>query len=188
MVMTIIIILASLLLYAGSAVWQKTLRSRAAGEIQAMSAALEAYKTDNGVYPPVATLLTNTAANPYNSTAYDGSTATTNYIYSSQVLYMALSGQTNYQDTPAAGVKSYLAFRINEVGNNQTAGGTAPSITTGTYVRDPWNYSFAYSTGTTNGSLTPSYPYNGTGFFDLWSTGGHSVANVNTNAWISNWQ
>jgi len=36
-----------------------------------------------------------------------------------------------------------------------------------------------------------SYPYNGTGFFDLWSTAGKGLVGstaANTNAWISNWQ
>lgn len=50
-VIAIIAILAGLLLAAGSGIMKKAARSRASAEIQAMSTALEAYKTDNGIYP-----------------------------------------------------------------------------------------------------------------------------------------
>jgi hypothetical protein len=157
-------------------VWQKAARSRAASEIQAMSTALESYKTDNGIYPPSdGVLITNSYA------TYDGSMA--NYQTNSQILYQALSGQTNYQDAPVAGAKAYMSFKVAQLGNNSAAAGTTGSGST--YVRDPWNYSYGYSTATNASGVTP---YNGTGFFDLWSTGGLLVAKVNTNAWISNWQ
>jgi prepilin-type N-terminal cleavage/methylation domain-containing protein len=185
-VMAIIAILAALTLAAGSGVWQKAARSRAAGEIQAISTALESYKTDNGIYPPSdgTLLLTNSAAASYFSTTLDGTS--TAYQTNSQILYQALSGQTNYNDTPVAGSKSYMAFKIGQLGNNSAAAGTTGAGST--YIRDPWNYSYGYSTGTTNNAPTPSYPYNGSGFFDLWSTGGLLKASVNTNAWINNWQ
>jgi general secretion pathway protein G len=193
-VMAIIIILASLMLFAGSGVIQKAKRSRASGEIQALSTALEGYKTDNGIYPSTnaatgfampGTLLTNSAAAPYFSTTLDGTSTT--YKQTSQVLYLALSGQTNFTDNPAGGVKAYMSFKRNQVGDPTGA------VSGATYVQDPWAYSYGYSTGTTNNATTPSYPYNGTGFFDLWSTGGLLAAQVNTtpsltNAWISNWQ
>jgi type II secretory pathway pseudopilin PulG len=175
--MAIILILAGLLLSAGSGVMNKAKRSRASSEIQAMSTALEGYKTDNGIYPPTAnTLLTNTY------TANDGSTVGGLYQITSQLLYQALSGQTNFMDTPVAGVKSYMQFKANQIGNNTAAAGTTGSGSS--YVRDPWNYSYGYSTAT-NSTATP---YNGAGFFDLWSTAGYLHANSNTNAWLSNWQ
>jgi hypothetical protein len=122
------------------------------------------------------TLLTNSAAAPYFSTTVDGTTTT--YRQTSQVLYLALSGQTNFTDTPAAGVKAYMSFKRYQVADSAT----------GSYVQDPWAYSYGYSIGTTT-----SYPFNGTGFFDLWSTGGLLYSQVATtssltNAWISNWQ
>src|SRR5256712_4406044 len=50
-VITIIIILAGLILSTVGYVQKKGARSRAETEIAAMSAALESYKTDNGIYP-----------------------------------------------------------------------------------------------------------------------------------------
>jgi hypothetical protein len=80
-----------------------------------------------------------------------------------------------------------MSFKVNQLGNATAAAGTAGAGST--YIRDPWGYSYGYSTG----NSTTSYPYNGTGFFDLWSTGGITVAKMTatpslTNTWISNWQ
>src|SRR5439155_19491293 len=50
-VITIIIILGSLILSTVGYVQKKGARSRAEAEIAAMSAALESYKADNGIYP-----------------------------------------------------------------------------------------------------------------------------------------
>jgi prepilin-type N-terminal cleavage/methylation domain-containing protein len=182
-VMAIILILAAFMLFAASGLMTKAKRSRASNEIQAMSTALEGYKTDNGIYPTTnaatgfamssTTLLTNTYA------ANDGSQSGGVYQTSSQLLYLNLSGQTNFTDNPASGVKVYMSFKRYQVGD-------AP---TGSYVKDPWGYSYGYSTG--NG--TTLYPYNGNLFFDLWSTGGVLTTQLTTtpsltNAWISNWQ
>lgn len=178
-VIAIIAILAALTLYAASAVMEKARRSRAASEVQAMSTALEGYKTDNGIYPQTNVLLTNT----YNTT--DVSTTDGAYQKSSHLLYLSLSGQTNFDDTPASGAKAYMSFRANQIGDPTGA------LTGSTYVQDPWLYSYGYSTGSTNGAPTASYPYNGSGFFDLWSTAGKGLVGstaANTNAWISNWQ
>jgi prepilin-type N-terminal cleavage/methylation domain-containing protein len=183
-VMTIIAILAALTLAAANGVFNTGARARARGEVQAMSTALEGYKTDNGIYPPVAGLTTNTYS------ASDGSSSGGVYQQSSQLLYQALSGQTNYADVPVSTSKSYMTFKINQLGNS-----TAPAGTTGngsTYIKDPWSYAYGYSTGTVPGAATTNYPYNGNGFFDLWSTGGvtlakYSANNSLTNAWIANW-
>ena len=182
-VIAIIAILAALILAAGSGVMKKALRNRASGEVQAMSAALESYKTDNGIYPPSdgTLLLTNTYA------TYDGTSA--DYQTNSQLLYQALSGKTNYNDVPIAGVKSYMSFKTSQLGNYTAAAGTTGPGST--YIQDPWGYSYGYSTGTANSAANPSYPYNGNGSFDLWSTGGllstTTVQNA-TNVWLSNWQ
>jgi len=171
-VMAIIAILAGLILYAGSGVMLKAKRSRASSEIQAMSTALEGYKTDNGIYPPASNMLTNAYA------ANDGSQSGGLYQLSSQLLYQALASQTNFTATPT-GAKVYMSFKANQIGDLTGA------VTGGSYVQDPWAYSYGYSTATNSAGLTP---YNGAGFFDLWSTGGLKAAQANTNAWLSNWQ
>src|SRR5229473_7161767 len=51
LVIAIIIILAGLILSTVGYVQKKGARSRAEAEIAAMSAALESYKADNGIYP-----------------------------------------------------------------------------------------------------------------------------------------
>ena len=51
MVIIIILILAGLVLSISSYVQNKGARARAETEIAAMSAALESYKADNGIYP-----------------------------------------------------------------------------------------------------------------------------------------
>jgi type II secretory pathway pseudopilin PulG len=175
-VMAIITVLAGLVLYAAGGAWTKALRNRANGEIQAMSAALGNYQTDNGSYPVSNGLLTNTYAGS------DGSQIGGLYQESSQALYLALSGQTNFTDIPAPGTKNYIAvFKRNQIGD--AAGGS--------YMKDPWNYSYGYSTGSITGTTTNA-PYSGYGFFDLWSTGGVLAPQVTAkptlvNAWISNW-
>lgn len=184
-VMLIIAILAGLTLAAASAVMTQAARNRAASEIQAISAALENYKTDNGIYPQTSILLTNSAANPYSSQTLDGSVNGGLYQQSSQILYQALTGKTNFNDLPASGVKSYIQFKTTQLGNYKTAANTPYNVNTSTYIQDPWTYSYGYSTG--NG--TNSYPYNGNGFFDLWSTGGLISPNAtNSNTWITNWK
>jgi type II secretion system protein G len=50
-VISIIAVLASLVLSAAGNVQKKGARSRAQGEIEALAAALESYKADNGDYP-----------------------------------------------------------------------------------------------------------------------------------------
>src|SRR5229473_533972 len=50
-VIAIIIVLAGLILSTVGYVQKKGARSRAEAEIAAMSAALESYKADNGIYP-----------------------------------------------------------------------------------------------------------------------------------------
>jgi len=177
-VIAIIAILAAIVLSAGSGVMQRAARSRASGEIQAMSTALEGYKTDNGIYPAVS-LLTGPP-----SGAYPGDPAVANvtaYQNSSQALYLALSGQASYGAAPTAGVRSYMGFKINQMGN--------PTAAT-SYIKDPWNNSYGYSTGDANVPPVAQvlYPNNGTGFFDLWSTGGTTAGGTATNTWLSNWQ
>jgi len=185
-VMAIIGILVAITLAAASGVMAAAARARAHGEIQAMTAGLESYKSDNGAFPQstyTAVLLTNSSTSPYGSatTGMDGSS--TAYMNSSETLYLALSGQTNFLDTPVAGTKVYMSFKVSQIGNPSAPSGTAVGAGS-SYIQDPWTYSYGYSTGT-----TASYPYNGNGFFDLWSTAGLlAPAATNSAAWIANWQ
>ena len=186
MAMAIIAILASLVLGAGGMLFTKAKRSRASSEIAAMSAALEGYKTDNGIYPvgnttpSAGSILTGPPAPgvyPADPTPANGS-----YQVSSEALFQALSGITNYaSDTPVAGVKSYMTFKTSQIGNP-----AGPS-----YIQDPWTYSYGYSTGKPSNPPAPGdpAPNNGVGFFDLWSTGGTKGLNAtDPNTWVSNWQ
>src|SRR5256886_15730610 len=85
-VISIIIILAGLILSTVGYVQKKGARSRAEAEIAAISAALESYKADNGIYPTSA-----------NTTALDARTALNPSAYqlASFDLYSALTGDTN---------------------------------------------------------------------------------------------
>jgi prepilin-type N-terminal cleavage/methylation domain-containing protein len=177
-VMAIIALLAALVLSSWTGIQQRVSRSRAASEIQGMTTALDAYKADKGGYPPSDGVLTTNS--PYS--AYDGTSV--NYQTNSQLLYRALSGQTNFTSVPTTGTNTYINFKVNQVGNYQAG----PSELDGgsTYLKDPWGYSYGYSTGNTT---VPFYPNSGQGLFDIWSTGGLLQGNANfTKPWISNWQ
>src|ERR1700679_952273 len=105
-VISIIAILAALTLAAAEAIMNKGARSRATAEIQAMSAALESYKADNGTYPWTnsvypASVPIFASTNDYLAT--DPSSVGGTYTVSAQLLYEALSGKTNFEDPPIAG-------------------------------------------------------------------------------------
>jgi type II secretory pathway pseudopilin PulG len=182
-IMAIIGILTAITLQAVSGLMAAASRSRAKAEIKGMELSLENYKTDNGAYPICASMATT------DYTKYDGSGTSTNYIYGAQILYQSITGKTNYLDPPLPGTKSYGSFKVGQLGNaSSVAGNSGPNVT---YVQDPWTYAYGYSTGTTSGS-TNFPPINGTGFFDLWSTGGNIVTSpnnvfTNTAAWMANW-
>ena len=163
--LAIIIFIAAVIL-AFSSVPGPSMRSWTEVELQAMSTALEGYRTDHGSYPTATNLLTN----------YLGNDVTENggrYQKSSQALYRALSGQTNFTDLPSVDSKAYISFKRNQVGD----------AVGGSFVKDEWGNPFGYSTGNET-----SYPYNGKGYFDLWSTGGDKgMSPTKTNAWFPNW-
>ncbi|MGI8821121.1 MAG: type II secretion system protein GspG [Chthoniobacterales bacterium] len=173
-VMSIIIVLAGLVLGTSGYVQKKGQRSRAEAEIAAMSAALESYKADNGVYPtstPTNTLMPT----PNAQAAY--------YAAASLYLYQALSG-----NDPGAGPnqKSYFAFKPQMLK-------TAPNNPTQVlYLRDPFGNSYGYSTAKNPEANPTGYSaaagYNPT--FDLWSTGGSDTSVTGTSdpsQWIKNW-
>jgi len=166
-VIAIIIILASLILSTVGYVQKKGARSRAEAEIAAISAALESYKADNGIYPSNS-----------NTNALDPA-ATINfadYASASLYLYGQLSGDTSANRQPAAGAKTYFAFKPNQLSpTDQTQNVTA--------IRDPFGNSYGYSTAK---AANPSGTAGNNPTFDLWSTAG-ATSGTNQTQWIKNW-
>jgi len=164
-VMSIIIVLAGLVLATSGYVQKKGARSRAEAEIAAMSAALESYKADNGIYPSDATT-EKLAANT------DVDATTKIYENASLYLYKQLSGDIN--GTRSATAKSYMAFKPNMLKP------PPPSTADVTAIRDPFGNSYGYST------IRAKVPAGSDGYnptFDLWSTATSSAQNQ----WIKNW-
>ena len=166
-VIAIIIILASLILSTVGYVQKKGARSRAEAEIAAMSAALESYKADNGIYPRDATKTdqVDPAASPIPTTA-------------TQFLYEQLSGNSATNLQPISGAKSYFAFKPQMLFGTKDSNGNLTSVS---YIRDPFGNSYGYSTLKASGGTGG---YNPT--FDLWSIADDSSA-TNQTKWIKNW-
>ena len=186
-VIAIIAILATLILAAASGLEAQGERKRAMSEIDGMSTALENYKRDNGIYPQANYLyVKGTAPNLSYDTSVAPNTDGGPYENSSSILYLALSGQTNFITTTAPTGTPYMSFTKKQIGiSNATlaSGGT-------TYAQDPWGYSYGYSTG--NPSTPPQasdpVPFRGLGYYDLWSTGGWTPSSGSVNNWIVDWQ
>jgi type II secretory pathway pseudopilin PulG len=193
-VIAIIIILAGLILSTTGYVQKKGARARAETEIAAMSAAIESYKADNGIYPrDTAGNVTDTFAaltDPnYASktppdpvpTSYDPTV--TAYSFTSFYLYGQLSGNPS-GDRSTYTQQSYFQFKPNML---LPSGGTG----TVTAIRDPFGNSYGYSTAQAyyndNPTTNPNHGFNPT--FDLWSTGGTSNATdaAYEKGWIKNW-
>ncbi len=202
-VMVVIAILAGLILNVAGLVQNKSARTRADGEIKALSAGCESYKADNGSYPQDATI-TDTLDPRAN-----GNPAT--YLASTLFLYQQLSGDldANGRTETNASVpepKGYLQdfWKPQILGGTQGAGGAMTRVT---FIKDPWGNSYGYSTRgaaaeqayrtavLTNPAATrPTTPagYNPT--FDLWSTAGKTSnptpaapATDITPVWVKNW-
>ena len=170
-VISIIIILAGLILGTSGYVQKKGARSRTEAEIAAMSAALESYKADNGVYPsdPTATEQLNPSLAPAFNT----------YQASTLYLYERLAGVTTGSRSENPSTKSYLAFKPNMLLP------APPSTADIIGIRDPFGNSYGYSTMRA-ANPSGSAGYNPT--FDLWSTAGTASASATDQAqWIKNW-
>ncbi len=163
-VVGIIIVLSALVLSTVGYARKKGARARAETEIAAMSAALENYKADNGIYPRDAATtdsLDTTAAINIG-----------NYQAASQYMYGQLAGDPDFDGVPNSSSKAYMQFKPNMLGtdaNNKV------------YPRDPFGNSYGYSTRM---AATGSGGYNPT--FDLWSTAGLTTGSDSTQ-WIKNW-
>ena len=170
-VMSIILVLAGLILATSSYVHNKGARSRAEAEIAAMSAALENYKADNGVYAK------DTATDGTSPRSIDFSA----YKLSTLILYRELSG-LNTDGSSIVGAKSYFSFKPQML---LLADRTQPPSSSNpvTGIRDPFGNSYGYSTINVT---DPAKGYNPT--FDLWSTAGSTATGTpNPVPWIKNW-
>ncbi|MEO5717730.1 MAG: type II secretion system protein [Chthoniobacterales bacterium] len=202
-VMAIILVLAGLVLATSSYVHNKGARSRAEAEIAAMSAALENYKADNGVYPRDYIDPANPPSpvpkgyvSPYNFTDNLNAKASgnpTNYESSSRFVYGMLSGDKNFdgkvndqdKQNPSDATEpiptTYYVFKLNALSVTKDSNGNVTAVN---YVKDPFGNSYGYSTA---GQLGGTTGYNPT--FDHWSTCGNSDTNnpPNQSQWIKNW-
>jgi type II secretory pathway pseudopilin PulG len=163
-VMAIIIVLSGVILATAGYVQKKGKRSRAEAEIAAISAALENYKADNGIYP--SDIVTN---------GFDVANANiSDYQQPSLKLYEYLSGDTDHNRTAEA--KTYFPFKPNQLSPVDQAADV-------TSIRDPFGNPYGYST------MKASTPTSTTGHnptFDLWSVA-DGIAGPDENKWIKNW-
>src|SRR4029453_18417183 len=165
-VTAVIIILTGLVLSTVGYIQKKGARARAETEIAAMSAALESYKADNGVYPRSDT----------TTDALDARAAINmaNYQAASQYFYGQIAGDPDFDGVPNSNSKSYMQFKPNMLGIDNAGK---------VYPRDPFANSYGYSTiqaatGNTNVGYNPT--------FDLWSTAG-LTSGADSTQWIKNW-
>ncbi|MEY2521108.1 MAG: hypothetical protein QOF24_2867 [Verrucomicrobiota bacterium] len=177
-VMAIILILAGLILATSSYVQKKGARSRAEAEIAAMSAALENYKADNGIYPRGnASGATTSPSDTDNLDARVNANPST-YQSASLFLYKQLSGDSNADLQPPGGAKSYFSFKPQMLSGGRDANGNLTSVL---FIRDPFGTSYGYSTAYQNAQTTG---YNPT--FDLWSTANADPL-TDRSQWVKNW-
>jgi len=173
-VITVIIILTGLVLSTVGYAQKKGARARAETEIAAISAACESYKADNGVYP------NNGDTNNLDART-SGNPSSPSYNLTSLALYNLLFGATNGSRTPNAGARSYFLFKPNMLS-------PADQTQNVLYIRDPFGYSYGYSTAN---QVNSAQGYNPT--FDLWSTAGLTTnppgtpPDTITPQWIKNW-
>jgi general secretion pathway protein G len=168
----LIIILAGLVLSTVGYAQKKGARARAETEIAALSAALENYKADNGIYAR------SNDTDGLNAKVSGNPTA---YRAASLSLYNALFGATAGSRTPNTGARSYFVFKPSmlfpaDQGQNVQ------------YIQDPFGNSYGYSTiqaAGGNGGYNPT--------FDLWSTASLTSdpptigTDTVTPRWIKNW-
>lgn len=164
-VMSIILVLAGLILATSGYVAKKGARSRTEVEIAAISAALENYKADYGVYPTTS----NTDSLKPNS-----ENDPANYVNAGKDLYIQISGDLDGDPTTSDGGRNYMSSALNP----NMLGPNPPGPNT--YIKDPFGNCYGYST------VKASVPAGDDGYnptFDLWSTAKES----NQANWIKNW-
>lgn len=176
-VVAIIIVLAGLILATSGYVQKKGARSRTEAEIAAISAALENYKADNGIYPTDS----NSTEKLKPNFDPDGGDPT-KFTDSGKYFYKAISGDSDGDPTTGIETKGYFTFKPNMLSPNPPAANT--------YIRDPFGNCYGYST------IKASAPAGTDGYnptFDLWSTGGETAKKPSETfaqyqeRWIKNW-
>lgn len=157
-VIAIIIVLAGLTLATVGYVQNKAARSRAEAEIAAMSAALESYKADNGIYPSASPSSQSTSHGLYQALTGDGNDA--------------IGGTSASTGAFASIGKSYMPFTNKMISPAPDATPKPdPNILV---VRDPFGNAYSYSSP---GAYNPT--------FDLWSTANDT--GTDPNKWVKNW-
>jgi len=170
-VIATIIILGGLVLSTVGYVQKKGARVRTEAEIAAISAALENYRADNGIYPRDATATDNLDPAASINLA--------NYAPATLYLYKQLTGDANAdrQINGSETGRNYFAFRPNQLSpSDQTQKVTA--------IRDPFGNSYGYSTAK---AANPNGTLGDNPTFDLWSTAGATSGTPNQAQWIKNW-
>jgi len=210
-VIAIIAILSGLVLSIAGLVQNKGTRAKAEGEVNALRAACESYKTDNGGYPQDIPI-SDTGPSVTNDLdprlhANPSSSGTPSYAASSLFIYKQLSGDENLNgkiDGTEIGRKYATDFFRPSRFDSTFASAVRNNPSTSTrisHVVDPFGFPFGYSTAglkaeqdyrtqlETNASATRPATlkgYNPT--FDLWSTAGAKSGSDSDKAkWIKNW-
>jgi len=170
-VIIIILILAGLVLSISSYVQNKGARARAETEIAAISAALESYKADNGIYPAGTDTNSLDPTNDVNSSP--PTSGTNKYSKAGLYLYEQLAGVTSGVRSQVPSNKSYISFKPNMLSPKDTSKDIVG-------ISDPFGNLYGYSTSKANGGNG----YNPT--YDLWSTSG-GLTLTDTPKWVKNW-
>lgn len=177
-VIIIILILAGLVLSVSNYVQDKGKRSRAETEIAAMSAALESYKADNGIYPG------NNDTNSLDPTIDVNSSApnsgTNKYSKACLYLYEQLAGVASGVRSQSPSSTCYLSFKPNMLSPKDASKDIVG-------ISEPFGNLYGYSTSK-NPVLNPTGYSTAAGYnptYDLWSTGNDATGN--TQKWIKNW-
>src|SRR5262249_41648239 len=113
-------------------------RARAETEIAAMSAALESYRSDNGIYARDCNTDQLVASSSGNPTAYQAA---------SLDQYTQLSGDTDTNFHPPCGTRMYLKFKPKMLEGPRDSNGNLTGVS---YIKDPFGNSYGYSTLSAN--------------------------------------
>jgi len=188
-VMAIIIVLAGLILATANHVQKKGYRSRAEAEIAAISAALENYKADNGVYPRGKSTAPPQSGTPTYTVAATGtddldprvdiSATAKTYQDASRYLYEQLSGDADLNLSTDTGNKSYMPFKESNLAVIKDNTGKSVGLS---HIRDPFGNSYGYSTAY---QVNSAKGYNPT--FDLWSTSGDKEPTETDQQYVARW-
>jgi prepilin-type N-terminal cleavage/methylation domain-containing protein len=192
-VVAVIIILAGLVISVSGWVNQKSNRTKALGDIKAISTACDAYKNDNGLYP-------QTEKTDKLDPRVEASPTASKYVAANVDLYSALAGDFEPENEPdwkpEKDAKIYYSFNRSQLNFTKDTKGNPATIR---YVSDPWGNPYGYSTAANKMETeyrkeirknpTAKRPAELEGFnptFDLWSTAGATTL-TNKSKWVRNW-